>query len=120
MGRKGHDGEKEREAQMRVRAKNINVVNEHEVIDEGHNFYIDRNMKVLPKRDYELVPTERWVDVTAECEYDDGVYGIRHQGRVVSTHYVGYRLRKVQLYNGNRHEGYDLRKVDAFIIEKRD
>src|SRR3990167_11479813 len=55
----------------------------------------------LSKDAWELVPEDRWQDVTEACiayiNEDDRGHFLRHSGRILASMQDNYRLRKVQL-----------------------
>lgn len=79
----------------------------------------------LPKSEYRLCdPPEQWVDVTAECEIQDGhtkdgVEGhwVEHKSHRLANMVCGgmYRLRKVQVWNGDG----ATQSMSAFIVERK-
>lgn len=73
------------------------------------------NFHYLPKSEYVLCPpSERWVDVTAECEPVSAGDDVVHRGTVVVKE-RGYRYRKVRVvdWEGKNNESW------AFIIEQK-
>jgi hypothetical protein len=119
---------------MKVRFRNPGMAGgmEFEVLEESPNFYIVNGTDghcSLRKSNYEPVPTERWVDVTAECSIGSVItnnvgmpnswreWQFSHNGKTVNSN---YRLRKVHTY-----EGWDGRALDsnspvyAFIVEQK-
>jgi hypothetical protein len=68
------------------------------------------------------VPTSTWRDVTGECEHTEDGWQMKHANSSVQNWPelpTGYRLRKVQLWNGDGSD-YDIKRVDAFIVEQRE
>jgi hypothetical protein len=96
---------------MKVRSRDS--VSEHEipVREESAHYYITYNLGVLDKQFYEPVPTERWVDVTAECEDVNGYCQIHH-GHTGIGKSTGYRLRKVTTSH--------LPHFTYFVVEKKE
>ena len=95
---------------MKVRHKDKHYI-VGEVFQESPSHYLvylpntesDSPLYAYPKTTFEPVPTDRWQDVTGECEVVEGVsgqqyvnHGDHHFGVVNYTPY--YRLRKVQMW----------------------
>lgn len=82
---------------MRIRCKH-GYQHTHDVIEESPSFYIVKHDGVhvmLRKDTYEPVPTERWVDVTGECDLESSPtgYTIYHLG--MRLNWDKYRVLKV-------------------------
>lgn len=47
------------------------MIHDVSVVDESEHYYITPCGELLSKQHYEPAPTERWVDVTGECTFDE-------------------------------------------------
>ena len=101
------------------------------VVDEGRDYFIvstDGATWALPKSQYEPIPTDRWQDVTGECEVDypmSGGTAIHNTGancpsRIYLQAPQGYRLRKVQtaVWSDEQHR-YVSDPKWVFLVERK-
>lgn len=105
---------------MKIRHKQSGVVLEGQFcrMGEGNGLYSRTYYLPVglgPKSQYDTSEWEEvkpeWVDVTAECEADGGVFF--HSGKWIGHGSNGYRIRKAEaVMSGYPHPHY-------FIIEKR-
>jgi hypothetical protein len=112
---------------MKVRHKR-HLGPHYEVVEESPSYYVVSDgwktptiERLLPKSDYEPIPTETWRDVTGECEVQEGARGgvrIVH-GMFYVEGNGGYRLRKVRIKEGQVDDNTWI-NATAFIVEKRE
>ena len=97
----------------------------------GKKFYVVEaaaGYELKPIEEAEEIPTDRWQDVTGECEVYTSIpqttinpLCFLIQGSIVTDH--SYRLRKVPviMQNDSKHEGdaFDTTVRAAFVVERK-
>ena len=118
---------------MKVRHKQTGVV--VEVQEPAGLWWILRPASpevhyAVPMSDYEEIKTDRWQDVTGECEHWDSRYKdgsgrtlfydnvIIHKGNDINRQDGLYRLRKVHVVKGDWRIS-EPEHTEAFIVERK-
>ncbi len=107
---------------MRVR-KIQGSSTEFHVIEESSHWYIcstaqNPYVSALLKADCEIVPEERWEDVTSECAIGS-CYALLHNNKEINSIVAsGYRVRKIT-WSWLKENGSTHQLVPSFIVERK-
>ena len=98
-----------------------------DVVETSETYYIARQvggsaLTLIPKGWAVMEQEPVWLDVTAECQFQDGHGGIYQTGqdKIICTVSQGYRLRKIQ-YKKSEHriDHWHYWETSAFVVEQR-
>lgn len=95
-----------------------------EVVEESPNFYIVHGdeltgLEPVPKRYWEPVPADTWLDITGECVNHNDPSILHQNGAFICELPRGYRFQKVNLLNPGDGLG-TYRGQWAFIVERKE